>query len=34
VNVDHYAATTYTYLRPESEYTGPTGKTWIPLAER
>lgn len=67
VNVDYYAATTYTYLgipadlgtsifaigrmsgwcahvmeqhgdnrliRPESEYTGPAGKTWIPLAER
>lgn len=67
VNVDYYAASTYTYLgiaadlgtsifavgriagwcahimeqhannriiRPESEYTGPTGKTWIPLAER
>jgi len=67
VNVDYYAATTYTYLgiaadlgtsifavgriagwcahimeqhannriiRPESEYTGPTGKTWVPLAER
>ena len=67
VNVDYYAATTYTYLgipadlgtsifaigrmsgwcahimeqhgdnrliRPESEYTGPSGKKWIPLAER
>jgi len=67
VNVDYYAATTYTYLgipadlgtsifaigriagwcahimeqhadnrliRPESEYTGPVGKTWVPLAER
>ena len=67
VNVDYYAATTYTYLgipadlgtsifaigrmagwcahimeqhadnrliRPESEYTGPTGRRWIPLAER
>ena len=67
VNVDFYAATTYTYLgipadlgtsifalgriagwcahimeqhadnrliRPESEYTGPLGKTWVPLAER
>ena len=67
VNVDYYAATTYTYLgiaadlgtsifavgriagwcahimeqhannriiRPESEYTGPTGKRWLPLAER
>jgi len=67
VNVDYYAATTYTFLgipadlgtsifavgrmagwcahvieqhahnrliRPESEYTGPTGKRWIPLAER
>jgi citrate synthase len=67
VNVDYYAATTYTFLgipadlgtsifavgrmagwcahvieqhahnrliRPESEYTGPTGKKWIPLAER
>jgi len=67
VNVDYYAATTYTYLgipadlgtsifaigrmagwcahimeqhgdnrliRPESEYTGPTGKRWVPLAER
>ncbi|GAC1699192.1 MAG: citrate synthase [Candidatus Limnocylindrales bacterium] len=67
VNVDYYAATTYTYLgipadlgtsifaigrmagwcahimeqhgdnrliRPESEYTGPAGKKWIPLAER
>jgi len=67
VNVDFYAATTYTYLgipadlgtsifaigrmagwcahimeqhgdnrliRPESEYTGPTGKRWVPLAER
>jgi citrate synthase len=21
-------------IRPESEYTGPTGKKWIPLAER
>jgi citrate synthase len=67
VNVDYYAATTYTFLgipadlgtsifavgrmagwcahimeqhgdnrliRPESEYTGPTGKRYIPLAER
>jgi len=67
VNVDYYAATTYTYLgipadlgtsifaigrmagwcahimeqhgdnrliRPESEYTGPAGKRWVPLAER
>ncbi len=67
VNVDFYAATTYTFLgipadlgtsifalgriagwcahimeqhgdnrliRPESEYTGPTGKTWVPIAER
>jgi len=67
VNVDFFAATTYTYLgipadlgtsifalgriagwcahimeqhadnrliRPESEYTGPSGKTWVPLAER
>ncbi len=67
VNVDYYAATTYTYLglpadlgtslfaigrmagwcahvmeqhadnrliRPESEYTGPNGKRWVPLAER
>jgi 2-methylcitrate synthase len=67
VNVDYYAATTYTFLgipadlgtsifavgrmagwcahimeqhgdnrliRPESEYTGPTGKRWVPLAER
>ena len=67
VNVDYYAATTYTYLgipadlgtsifaigrmagwcahiieqhgdnrliRPESEYTGPAGKRWLPLAER
>ena len=67
VNVDFYAATTYTFLgipadlgtsifavgriagwcahimeqhgdnrliRPESEYTGPTGKRWVPLAER
>ena len=67
VNVDYYAATTYTFLgipadlgtsifavgrmagwcahvieqhahnrliSPESEYTGPTGKKWIPLAER
>jgi citrate synthase len=67
VNVDYYAATTYTYLgipadlgtsifavgriagwcahimeqhahnriiRPESEYTGPVGKRWVPLAER
>jgi len=67
VNVDYYAATTYTFLgipadlgtsifalgriagwcahimeqhgdnrliRPESEYTGPTGKTWVPIAER
>ena len=67
VNVDFYAATTYTYLgipadlgtsifaigrmagwcahiteqhgdnrliRPESEYTGPSGKRWVPLAER
>ncbi|HET8570118.1 MAG TPA: citrate/2-methylcitrate synthase [Candidatus Limnocylindria bacterium] len=67
VNVDYYAATTYTYLgiaadlgtsifavgriagwaahimeqaannriiRPESEYTGPMGKRWVPLAER
>src|SRR5579859_3969637 len=67
VNVDYYAATTYTFLgipadlgtsifavgrmagwcahvieqhahnrliRPESEYTGPTGKKWIPLLER
>jgi len=67
VNVDFYAATTYTYLgipadlgtsifalgriagwcaniikqhgdnrliRPESEYTGPSGKTWVPIAER
>ena len=67
VNVDYYAATTYTFLgipadlgtsifslgriagwcahimeqhgdnrliRPESEYTGPVGKVWVPLAER
>ncbi|HEV8229135.1 MAG TPA: citrate/2-methylcitrate synthase [Candidatus Limnocylindria bacterium] len=67
VNVDYYAATTYTFLgipadlgtsifalgriagwaahimeqhgdnrliRPESEYTGPTGKRYIPIAER
>jgi citrate synthase len=67
VNVDFYAATTYTFLgipadlgtsifavgrmagwcahimeqhgdnrliRPESEYTGPSGKRWVPLAER
>jgi citrate synthase len=67
VNVDFYAATTYTFLgipadlgtsifalgriagwcahimeqhadnrliRPESEYTGPAGKTWVPIAER
>jgi len=67
VNVDFYAATTYTFLgipadlgtsifavgrmagwcahimeqhgdnrliRPESEYTGPIGKRWVPLAER
>jgi len=67
VNVDYYAATTYTYLgiaadlgtslfavgriagwcahimeqhannriiRPESEYTGPAGKRWVPLVER
>jgi citrate synthase len=67
VNVDYYAATTYTYLgipadlgtsifaigrmagwcahvmeqhgdnrliRPESEYTGPTGKRWAPLPSR
>ncbi len=67
VNVDFYAATTYTFLgipadlgtsifavgrmagwcahimeqhgdnrliRPESEYTGPTGKRWVPIAER
>ncbi len=67
VNVDFYAATTYTFLgipadlgtsifavgrmagwcahimeqhgdnrliRPESEYIGPTGKRWVPLAER
>src|SRR5712692_3757883 len=67
VNVDYYAATTYTFLgipadlgtsifavgrmagwcahimeqhgdnrliRPESEYTGPSGKRYIPLAER
>ena len=67
VNVDYYAATTYTYLgipadlgtsifalgriagwcahimeqhgdnrliRPESQYTGPVGKAWVPLAER
>ena len=67
VNVDYYAATTYTFLgipadlgtsifavgrmagwcahvieqhahnrliRPESEYTGPSGKKWIPVAER
>ena len=67
VNVDFYAATTYTFLgipadlgtsifavgrmagwcahvmeqhadnrliRPESEYTGPNGKRWVPLAER
>lgn len=67
VNVDYYAATTYTYLgipadlgtsifglgrmagwcahimeqhgdnrliRPESDYTGPTGRRWVPLAER
>ncbi len=67
VNVDYYAATTYTYLgipadlgtsifaigrmagwcahimeqhgdnrliRPESEYTGPTGKRWVPVSER
>jgi citrate synthase len=67
INVDYYAATTYTFLgipadlgtsifavgriagwcahimeqhgdnrliRPESEYTGPTGKSYIPIAER
>jgi citrate synthase len=67
VNVDYYAATTYTYLgipadlgtsifaigrmagwcahvmeqhadnrliRPESEYTGPTGRRWVALSER
>ncbi|HKC91016.1 MAG TPA: citrate/2-methylcitrate synthase [Candidatus Limnocylindria bacterium] len=67
VNVDYYAATTYTFLgipadlgtsifavgrmagwcahimeqhgdnrliRPESEYTGPTAKRWVPIAER
>jgi 2-methylcitrate synthase len=67
VNVDYYAATTYTFLgipadlgtsifavgrmagwcahimeqhgdnrliRPESDYTGPTGKRWVPIAER
>ena len=67
VNVDFFAATTYTFLgipadlgtsifalgriagwcahvmeqhgdnrliRPESEYTGPNGKTWVPIAER
>jgi citrate synthase len=67
VNVDYFAATTYTFLgipadlgtsifsvgriagwcahimeqhadnrliRPESEYTGPTGKAYIPIAER
>jgi len=67
VNVDYYAATTYTYLgipadlgtsifalgriagwcahimeqhgdnrliRPESQYTGPVGKAWVPLPER
>ncbi|MEK6620784.1 MAG: citrate/2-methylcitrate synthase, partial [Chloroflexota bacterium] len=67
VNVDFYAATTYTFLgipadlgtaifalgriagwcahiteqhadnrliRPESEYTGPRGKRWVPIAER
>ncbi len=67
VNVDYYAATTYTYLgipadlgtsifaigrisgwcahvmeqhadnrliRPESLYTGPTGKKWVPAAQR
>jgi citrate synthase len=67
VNVDYYAATTYTYLgipadlgtsifaigrmagwcahimeqhadnrliRPESEYTGPTGKRWFPVPDR
>jgi len=67
VNVDFYAATTYTYLgipadlgtsifalgriagwcahimeqhgdnrliRPESEYTGPSAKAWVPIAER
>jgi citrate synthase len=67
VNVDYYAATTYTFLgipadlgtsifavgrmagwcahimeqhgdnrliRPESEYIGPTGKRWVPIAER
>ena len=67
VNVDYYAATTYTFpgipadlgtsifavgrmagwcahimeqhgdnrlIRPESEYTGPTGKRWVPIAER
>jgi citrate synthase len=67
VNVDYYAATTYTFLgipadlgtsifalgriagwcahimeqhgdnrliRPESEYTGPAGKAWVPIAER
>lgn len=67
VNVDYYAATTYTFLgipadlgtsifalgriagwcahimeqhgdnrliRPESEYTGPSGKNWVPIAER
>jgi citrate synthase len=67
VNVDFYAATTYTFLgipadlgtsifavgrmagwcahimeqhgdnrliRPESEYNGPSGKRWVPLAER
>ena len=67
VNVDFFAATTYTFLgipadlgtsifalgriagwcahimeqhadnrliRPESEYTGPSGKTWVPIPER
>ena len=67
VNVDYFAATTYTFLgipadlgtsifalgriagwcghimeqhadnrliRPESEYTGPVGKRWVPVAER
>jgi len=67
VNVDYYAATTYTFLgipadlgtsifavgrmagwcahimeqhgdnrliRPESDYTGPSGKRWVPIAER
>ncbi len=67
VNVDFYAATTYTFvgipadlgtsifalgriagwcahimeqhgdnrlIRPESEYTGPTGKRWVPIQER